>query len=45
MLYCSTLPSYEAEEEKGEKGGNDAEVIKADDPKNREKISKILSGE
>lgn len=36
MLYSSSIPGYDDEKED--------EVIKADDPKNKEKVNKILFG-
>lgn len=45
MLYCATLPSYEGKEKDEKEKNDDNEVIKADDPKNREKTRQILFGE
>jgi len=42
MLYCATLPSYDSEKTKAGKHGND-DVIKADDPNNKNKLHEILS--
>lgn len=36
-MYSSVIPGYEDKEEKGE-------IIDADDPKNQEKINKLIYG-
>jgi len=40
-MYNAVIPSYDLDAESGKKN---EEVINADDPKNREKVSKILGG-
>lgn len=48
IMYGATLPSYEAsrqDRERRRKGGaDDGEVIKADDPGNRERVRKMIEG-
>ena len=41
IMYGSVLPSYNP---KGDKGKRNDEHINADDPRNREKVNKILFG-
>ena len=47
MLYSATLPSYEnAKKDREEKGGkhHNDDVIKADDPRNRESVLAVIRG-
>lgn len=41
IMYGAVIPSYNGGRRRG-KGGRDEEVIKADDPRNRAKVRRLL---
>ncbi|WP_320980051.1 hypothetical protein [Bacteroides sp.] len=41
IMYGAVLPSYTSNKDKG-KSGQEQEIIKVDDPKNRDRVKKIF---
>lgn len=45
IMYGAVLPSYNSKKDSGKginKGGKEQEIVKADDPRNRERVRKFL---
>jgi len=44
IMYNAVIPSFDGGDTAGGAGVKDDEVVNADDPKNRDKVSKVLFG-
>ena len=43
ILYGATLPTYNGKKDKDAKDKGQQKVIKADDPRNKEQVSKLIA--
>lgn len=44
IMYGAVLPSYRRKDGNNDNGGKDQDIIKADDPNNKDRVRKFLDG-